>query len=386
MTYTPLWKLYYQNPEEYETVYKSYMNSPVTQYLGVEIRQYNHEKSYPAFMLYTREILLLAEEIDRLHMQLVDIVHHVPPEVLKQFALLCIVDEVKSTNDIEGVRSTKQEIRNILNEKSAETTRLNNVVNKYKSLITNEPFQFKACEDIRHFYDNFAYADILAETEANKLDGEIFRKEAVDIETNVGRIIHRGAFPESKIINLMNQALAILNNEEIPFLVRISVFHFLFGYIHPFYDGNGRTNRFITSYYLAQRFHKVISLRLSIIIKKNRKKYYDLFSKTEEEFNRGDLTDFTIGFIKLIRDTDKYLQKLKELNIQDELTREIYIILLQSALFYGQGVTVSDIVKATGKSRNTVQVRIAKIPANHIIKNKNKKTIYYKLNLLLFNK
>jgi len=136
MTYTPLWKLYYQNPEEYETVYKSYMNSPVTQYLGVEIRQYNHEKSYPAFMLYTREILLLAEEIDRLHMQLVDIVHHVPPEVLKQFALLCIVDEVKSTNDIEGVRSTKQEIRNILNEKSAETTRLNNVVNKYKSLIT----------------------------------------------------------------------------------------------------------------------------------------------------------------------------------------------------------------------------------------------------------
>ena len=62
---------------------------------------------------------------------------------------------------------------------------------------------------------------------------------------------------------------------------------YFFEYIHPFYDGNGRTARFIASYFLAEHLNYLTALRLSVIIKRQRKKYYDL--------NR-DLTPFIYGF------------------------------------------------------------------------------------------
>lgn len=69
----------------------------------------------------------------------------------------------------------------------------------------------------------------------------------------------------------MSIALNILNDKEIPFLIRVIIFHYFFGYLHPFYDGNGRTARFIFSYYLAKEFDEIIALRLSIIIKRYKK-------------------------------------------------------------------------------------------------------------------
>ena len=60
-----------------------------------------------------------------------------------------------------------------------------------------------------------------------------------------------------------------LNNDDINFLIRIAVFHYAFGYIHPFYDGNGRTSRFISSYLLSQRLEDLVSFRLSYTIKLN---------------------------------------------------------------------------------------------------------------------
>lgn len=74
--------------------------------------------------------------------------------------------------------------------------------------------------------------------------------------------------PEERIISLMQYALELLNDESVPLLVRVSIFHYFFAYIHPFYDGNGRTDRFITSYFLSKHFHPLASLRLSIFIKK----------------------------------------------------------------------------------------------------------------------
>lgn len=40
--------------------------------------------------------------------------------------------------------------------------------------------------------------------------------------------------PESKIIEYMNKALYILNDQSIDILIRVSLFHYYFGYIHPF--------------------------------------------------------------------------------------------------------------------------------------------------------
>ncbi len=36
-------------------------------------------------------------------------------------------------------------------------------------------------------------------------------------------------------------------------LVSIAVFHYLFGYVHPFYDGNGRMARYLSSIFCSEK-------------------------------------------------------------------------------------------------------------------------------------
>ena len=116
MSYNNLTKIYYKNQNAHELEYQKLYNSPFAHHLNIYIKQYNHQAAYPAFFNYTEDIALLMEKIYKSYEDFLYVIHSVPPVVLHQFALLSILDEVKSTNDIEGVRSTKKEIREIIAE------------------------------------------------------------------------------------------------------------------------------------------------------------------------------------------------------------------------------------------------------------------------------
>ena len=96
--------------------------------------------------------------------------------------------------------------------------------------------------------------------------------------------------PESRIIETVEQSLSVLNDNDIDIFIRIAVFHYLFGYIHPFYDGNGRTSRFISSYLLSRELTPLIGFRLSYTIKENISKYYKAFEVCNDPHNKGELT------------------------------------------------------------------------------------------------
>lgn len=401
MNYISLTKIYYQNNKIYENEYSKYFNNFTAKHLDIYIKEYNHKTSYPAFFNYTEEIILLIEHIYKSYENLLYIIHSVPKIVLHQFALLSILEEVKSTNAIEGVHSSRQELRKILDGNASQNARFYSIVHKYNNLLGNSEIEFSTNQNLRDFYEDFAHKELIREDERNTLDGNIFRKDPVDVKSPTEKIIHRGLSPESKILETMQKSLNILHDDSIPFLIRLSLFHYLFAYIHPFYDGNGRTDRFITSYFLSKHFHKIAALRLSAIIRKNQKKYYDLFAEANSEINRADLTPFITGFLEFLLKTfddtietlkrkkeklSVYKEKISQLNVNDELTKDIYYILLQAALFYGQGISISDLMSITEKSRGTIQNRIDNIPSDHLIKTKNHKTIYYKLNLMIFSK
>ncbi len=398
MEYVSLKKIHYKQPDIEEEVYQHRFNSDLTRHLGLDIKQHNHKNAYPAFLCYTENMMLLQEKINKRYEEFLYIVNTVPPVVLHQFSLACIVDEVKSTNDIEGVKSTRREIHMIINEASPANSRLGSVVHKYQSLLSKDNLPFATCQDIRDFYDAFAHEEVIRENPRNRLDGKVFRQDSVDVTSATGKTVHRGLYPENSIISAMTQALAILHDENMPALVRTSVFHYLFAYIHPFYDGNGRTDRFITAYFLVMHFHPLIAIRLSVTIKRHRKKYYTLFEDTDSELNRADLTGFVEGFLSLLlisfEDTIRLLtrkkeqlkrseKRLSEIHSNDELTEDIYYILLQAALFYGQGVNMQDLISITQKSRATIQKRLDSIPETHITKSRIKNVYYYKLNLLI---
>ena len=393
-----LTRIYYTAPNLYEKTYESRYHAPFALHLGFEIHQYNRRKSYPAFFYYNQDFVHCMEEIYKAYGTFLEIKHKISPLLRYQFAFLSIIDEITATNDIEGIQTTKKEIRNILDSKVNKTGGLTSIVNAYRSLLDDKKTSFKTCKDVRHFYDEFIHKEVVTQNKNQALDGILFRKDPVNIESAKGKIIHQGLFPEIQIIEAMEKALNMINSTQYPFLVSLSLFHYIFAYIHPFYDGNGRTDRFITSYFLKQEFDILIASRLSIYIKRNRKKYYRLFAETDSEINRGDLTPFIIGFLQIIQGVieetiqllirkneqlEKYTQKLKSFYGQNKLLEKLYYILLQTALFYGQGITITQLSEISKENQNTIQKQLDLIPRNHLQIKKNGKSIYYKLNPMI---
>ena len=380
MKYISLKKLYYKDNQNHQQTYQQRFNAPFTEHINIPIRQYNRNKVYPAFFCLTKEIAKLQENILSANNKLLQIVDVTPEIVLKQLALLCIIDEVKSSNEIEGVHSSRRELMDAMSSLK-KGTRYVSTIYKYHLLTNQKEIPFATCHDLRQFYDEFAHDEVITENAANRLDGNIFRAGSVDIEAPTGKSIHRGVYPESKIIAYMETLLGIFNDKDLPVLISTALCHYLFAYIHPFYDGNGRTARFLTSYQLTQVLHYTVALRLSITIKKNRKDYYDLFSLTDDENNCGDLTPFVTGFLQIIHqavnDTIALMQRKlaqykKNLAIleqisKDALSQDIYKLLFQASLLYGQGITMQELSKLLDKSTNTIKSRLQAMPNEHII-------------------
>lgn len=399
MSYTKLLSLFHQNEDSWKKLYDSLYNSPLSHHLNIPIRQFEASREFPAFYYYTESIGILLSNIGIIHSQLVRIMSKIPGIAINHFTLSCLIDEIKATNDIEGVRSTRKEIKIAIDQQnnieSQDTVRLWGIVNKYLKLKNKDNINFSSSRELREFYDDFTLKEVCRDSPENVPDGIIFRKDNVNVFSDKGKIIHKGITPESKIIKYMDEALLVLQNHDIPPLIRISIFHYLFGYIHPFYDGNGRTSRFITSYYLSKTLNSLVAMRLSLTIKRGIKTYYKLFENTNAFGNCGDLTPFITGFLwfvfKSIENVNQELNrrvnaliklnaKIDTLGIHDKTNRKIYYILLQVSLFSSEGATIEEIGHVVNLQGRTIRQRIDKFPRSHVDINKHHRAYRYKLN------
>lgn len=400
MDYLSLKDVYYKDHDNWEKEYGYRFNSPFTKHFDFSIKQYHRKTSFPLFMCYPEELVTLLLNIYKKSSLLNKVIETIPPIGFKQFTEQSLIIEIKSTNDIEGVRSTRKEIKHAIEYHNSDrkNIRFKGIVAKYLKLLNKESIPFKTCQDIRNFYDAFGLDEVKLGDPDCVPDGLIFRKGPVELSTGTQKTIHHGVVSEENIIEMMNKSLTFLNDATVPLLIRIAVFHYLFGYIHPFYDGNGRTSRFISSYFLSKEFHPAVGLRLSIIVKKNINKYYEIFDETNSEINKGDATPFVIIFLQMVLDAilnaktvleDKIDQiqraktKLDSMKLGDEVIKNVYFILLQAALFSGSGASITEIASALKKNRATIQKRLDKIPNEHIVVNKAQKPYTYKLNLMI---
>lgn len=372
MSYVLLSHLYYKDKNEYNALYEQRISAESTRILPIKLG------SHKAFYCLCPEIHSISMQIMQLDKNISQIQNELPNAALIQFANKCLIDEIKLTNDIEGVYSTRKELVSVLNEVSnkAKKKRFYGLLNKYKMLISKNEVALNTSTDIRDIYNDLVLKEVSEDCADNIPDGEIFRKDMAEVTTPTQKVIHKGAYPETKIIQLMEQALNILNQKEIPILIRISIFHYLFGYIHPFYDGNGRTSRFISSYLLSKEFEFLIGFRLSYTIKAHIKEYYDAFKECNDEKNLGDITPFIIMFLNIILESFQNLLEALEkrmnhwlkfsnvidsnLEMSDEL-KEFANILIQVSLFSNEGITKKQLGLELGISESTVNKRLAKL-------------------------
>lgn len=402
MAYIPLYEIYYKQNNEWFPEYQKRFNNLFAKHLDITIKEFNREKEFQLFYCHTEYIVTLQNKIMFDFLRLQKLFTLLPGAGIDQFLKSCMIEEIQSTNEIEGVRSTRQEIREAIfaQGKYNPDVRLWGIVNKYNKIINDENIKLKTCEDIRNLYDDFILDEIKRNNTSDIPDGNIFRKNSVDIVSGTQKTIHRGVYPESKIIDYMTKALQFLQDDSVSIFIRIAVFHYLFGYIHPFYDGNGRMSRFITSYFLSKNLHPTIALRLSVLIKKHKNDYYKLFENTNSQINCGDLTPFIIWSLEFIASAitstykllfEKYElfsslnQKLDEmLKNEDKTTKRVYNVLLQAAVFSDMGATSQEIVQTLKLSKRTIDARIKEIPNEILLADKTSRPYHYKLRLSFF--
>jgi putative bacterial regulatory protein len=110
-----------------------------------------------------------------------------------------------------------------------------------------------------------------------------------------------------------------------------------------------------------------------------------LFTEEFMQFIAESMEDTVRILTRKKEQLERYRQQIEAMNLEDELMKKLYYILLQAALFYGQGITIQEIKKLVRRSRATIQKRLDKIPEKDLVK-KKKRAIYYKINMLLFRK
>ncbi|WP_270512655.1 Fic family protein [Holdemanella biformis] len=392
MEYELLSKIFYKKPTEYESIYDARFNSEASIKLPIKI----HENV--GFIFNTNEITKLLVKIYKTINKINLLRTHLPNIAINSYIIKSLKDEIALTNEIEGVRSTRKEIEDAIDSiKNDKSARFKGLVDKYFKLISNEIIPLNNCEDIRTIYD----ALVLPEIEKENLpDGILFRKEPVQVVSATQKEKHRGIMPESKIIESLDLCLDFLKNDDIDSLIKISAFHYLFGYIHPFYDGNGRTSRFISSYLIKNELDVLLALKLSYTVKNNINKYYKAFDVCNDRKNKGDITFFVVTFLELLSQaSDDLYTKIADLNDQlnyynniintlvnekvlNDKQAKCIFILCQNRLFDDTYMNMNTLTELLEKSDTTTRKILKSLESkNLLVKSRNKNQYLYSANL-----
>ena len=334
--YENLIKLYYKK-QNIEEEYIKRIKNPATFITDLKINPIKREnkildKEYSLFYLNLMEHSLLQEIIIKNSNQINLISNKLPQIAIKDIIIKILSNELYKTNKIEGIETVKSEIYSSLKEDrkiSKKSNKLNGIIKKYKDIMEKnfkDTQHIDSLSSFRKIYDEM-FEDF--EKSGNyKLDGKYFRKDTVKVINGLGKTIHIGINGEETIEKNMENLIQFMNRKDIPFLVKASISHFFFEYIHPFYDGNGRFGRYLLSLYLARKLDILTAFSVSYWISKNLDDYYKSFVEVEDVNNYGEITFFVENILKTIKSgQEKIIELLNDsimrFNHSMEILKEI---------------------------------------------------------------
>jgi len=395
-------KMFYNIPssEERKSFANNRYNYQSTIKTGLEIKPIDQPNTFELFYVPTNQTMNLVQKIMIYDKDLDSSFHSLPHVALNKFLLKTITEELYSTNELEGVKSSRKELarstKSIFLNKDSKNIRLHSLISSYLELINNPPELPNSAKDYRKIYDQITQGEI-KETELP--DGEIFRKDINYVFNKREKEIHRGISPESAIIEKISDLIAFMDKDdhELNYLIRVAVGHYYFGYIHPFYDGNGRTSRFISSVYLIKQFSLLTALSLARGCNINKLKYAEAFDKTNKIISSGELNFFVDEFLKTIIEGQKDLliglkEKMELLDIAyNKLKMDTMIetddefnmmfVFMQHYYFSldSDGITVKDAMEVLEQSDATVRKKLKTMELKGLIKRIKSNPLVYTL-------
>ncbi|AGM24553.1 Fic family protein [Fusobacterium animalis] len=316
--YENLIKLYYKK-QNIEVEYIKRIENPSTLITDLKINPIKRgnkilDKEYSLFYVNLMEHTLLQEIIIKNSNQINLISNELPQIAIKDIIIKILSNELYKTNKIEGIETVKSEIHTSLKDNrkaNKKVNKLDGIIKKYKDIMEKnfkDTQHIDSLSSFRKIYDEM-FEDF--EKSGNyKLDGKYFRKDTVKVINGLGNTIHIGINGEEAIEKSIEDLIQFMNRKDIPFLVKASISHFFFEYIHPFYDGNGRFGRYLLSLYLARKLDILTAFSVSYSISKNLDDYYKSFVEVEDVNNYGEITFFVENILKTIKSGQEMIIEL----------------------------------------------------------------------------
>ena len=338
--YEKLIKLYYKK-KNIDEEYIKRIENPATLITELKINPMKKgnkilDKEYSLFYINLLEHTLLQEKIVKNSNKINYISNRLPTIAIKEIIMKILSNELYKTNKIEGIETVKSEIHSSLKDdriSNKKSNKLDGIIKKYKDIMENnfeDTEHIDSLSSFRKIYDEM-FEDF--EKSGNyKLDGKYFRKDIVKVINGLGNTIHIGVNGEEAIEKNIEDLIQFMNIKDIPFLVKASIVHFFFEYIHPFYDGNGRFGRYLLSLYLARKLDNLTAFSISYSISRNLDDYYKSFVEVEDVTNYGEITFFVENILKTIKNgqemiiellNDSVMRFKHSMEILDELTKEL---------------------------------------------------------------
>ncbi len=203
------------------------------------------------------------------------------------------------------------------------------VLNNFKALIELENKKEEITNDLIFKIHKITVEDTLED------DYNIgcYRVEPNEIINQNGKVIFSPIANIEKMNLMMNSLLEFLKDDEfskpIDKIYKAISFHFLFAFIHPFDDGNGRTVRILFTYLLKLYGYDMfyyISLS-EIINRKKAKDYYKAFLDVERsdlnDKNNFDLTYFFYYITNVMIEGLKLLKHRINTHLREDIIKNI---------------------------------------------------------------
>lgn len=247
-------------------------------------------------------------------------------EYKKELIFDTLISEAFHSSSIEGAYSTKKRTEEIIKKHLTPQDKSEKmIVNNYRGLEYIFEHRDKKLDDE---FILFLHKMITEDTLDDKKDEGVYRDNAVDIMSDKQTIIFRPTSNIDEMREMFSKLPLFMNsineNSSIEPIYKIISFHFLYGYIHPHFDGNGRTLRVLFTHLLGKNGYDMfyyISLSEIIHLSEKRKKEYEKAFESVEK-NGLDLTYFIYYMVDVMIEALQLLDKRVFLYFRESIILE----------------------------------------------------------------
>lgn len=338
---------------------------------------------YPADCIYKK-----ADDIEKLGSELYQKIV-AQTAFANEFVLDATIEEAITSAIYEGANSTRAKAKKLIESKKIPKDKDEWMLyNNYHAMIWIKQTQ-------KHSVNLDVFKELHGIVTTNTLTGDDinfsgrFRNDKVFVYSTSGEMKHEGVAHEL-LEKTINEAIdiTIKNDRYFPKLLEGIILHYFSSYIHPFFDGNGRTARALFYFKAIKNDLKFIELlSISAYLKAHGKQYEKSFEKVvESDLDLTYFIDFNLDALlealKKVSDKVDHLLKINSLKASLSLTGNQVGLLQRLALHKFRKYDIETYADSIKKSRE-----IARQELKHLVnlglleETKESKKFVYKIKL-----